>query len=125
MIYSAFLKKISEEVEGEVTLLVNGLELTCFANMPPKLSMTGQECSVEFMPMIFDDYEVKEISASSTPAIQRIGNSFSYVVSGRLLNGSLDGDAISFDDEILESEFGYLDGKMIAWKIDRLDVEFQ
>ncbi|ESS47795.1 hypothetical protein L665_03773 [Ralstonia solanacearum SD54] len=36
----------------------------------------------------------------------------------------MDAGGIVFEDDVLLSDFGYLEGKMIAWKIDRIDVEF-
>ncbi|BFG79433.1 hypothetical protein PTKU46_74660 [Paraburkholderia terrae] len=125
MTYSAFIKDISQDIEGEVTLLVNGLELTCFSNMPPPSNSIGTECEIEFLPMVFGDYDVHEVPDTSASLMQRIGNSFSYLVSGRLNEGVIDAGAVTFEDEILGSEFGYLDGKMVTWKIERLDVDFQ
>ncbi|MGF6647347.1 hypothetical protein [Paraburkholderia sp. GAS82] len=125
MTYSAFITDISQDIEGEVTLLVNGLELICFSNMPPALDSIGTECEIEFLPMVFGEYDVREIPDASAPLVQRIENSFSYVVQGRLDVGRVKAGSITFEDEVLQSEFGYLDGKMVAWKIERLDVDFQ
>ncbi len=125
MIYSALVKDINQEIEGEVTLQVNGFEMVCFSNMPPAMDAIGTVRPIELMPMVFGEYEVKEISALSTPAVERIGDSFSYLVSGKLSAGKVDAGVVSFEDDMLNSEFGYLDGKMITWKIERLDVDFQ
>lgn len=125
MTYSAFIKDISQDIEGEVTLLVSGLELTCFSNMPPSRNSIGTECEIEFLPMVFGEYDVREVADNSEPLVQRVGNSFAYVVSGRLAGGGVEAGPVTFEDEMLESEFGYLNGKMVAWKIERLDVDFQ
>jgi hypothetical protein len=125
MTYSVLIKDINQDIEGEVTLVVNGLELTCFSNMPPSLNSIGTECEIEFLPMVFGEYDVHEVPDTSGPLVQRVGNSFSYVVSGLLNEGAIDAGPVTFEDEVLQSEFGYLDGKMVAWKIDRLDVDFQ
>lgn len=41
MTYSDRISHIGQDIEGEVTLLVNGIELTCFSNMPPALSLVS------------------------------------------------------------------------------------
>ncbi|WP_210404803.1 hypothetical protein [Hahella sp. CCB-MM4] len=118
----ALVKKIDDNIEEEVTLELNGVELTCFAGVCPYQIQEGKEYPVSFELEIFDDYCVEELNEEKV-ALERIGNDFSYWVAGRL-DGSVIHSVIQFEDEILMSDYGYLDGKFIRMKVDRIDVEF-
>jgi len=72
--------------------------------------------------MIFDDYEVKESEAESV-GFKRVENGFSYWIKGRLEQGVID-YGIQLEDEAFLSDCGYLDGKFIRLKVDRIDVGF-
>ena len=116
------LKKIDKNVEEEVTLELNGSEITCFASICPYQIQEGKGYPVSFELEIFDDYFVEE-SEEEKASIKRIGNSFAYWVTGKL-EGAAINSVIPFEDEILLSDYGYLNGKYIRIKVDRIDVEF-
>ncbi|QEI11192.1 hypothetical protein [Cellvibrio japonicus] len=120
--YSALVQAIGNNVEEEVTLSLNDLEVTCFAGVCPYEIHEGKKYPVSFELMIFDDYEIKE-SEGEPVGMERIGSSFSYWIQGRLERGVID-CGIQFEDEVLFSDYGYLDGKFIRLKVDRIDVEF-
>ena len=120
--YNALVKKIDDDVEEEVTLSLSGFEVTCFAGICPYQIEEGKEYPVSFELMIFDDYIVEE-SQEEESSLERIGNGFSYWIIGKL-EGGIVSSPIAFEDEILLSDFGYLDGKYIRLKADRIDVEF-
>lgn len=120
--HTALVQAIGHDVEEEVTLNLNGLEVTCFAGVCPYEIREGEKYPVSFELMIFDDYEVEESEAESA-GLERIGNGFSYWIKGRLERGVID-CGIQFEDEVLLSDYGYLDGKFIWLKVDRIDVEF-
>ena len=120
--YIALLKSVGEEVEEKVSLKVNGLVVTCFAGYCPNKICVGNEYPVVFELMIFNDYEVEEVE-SKCCGVERIENGFSYWIKGRLCKGEID-CGIKFSDEILLSDYGYLDGKFVRVKVDRIDVEF-
>lgn len=120
--YTALVKKVDKDVEEEVTLSLHGFEVTCFAGVCPYQIQEGQKYLVSFELMIFDDYCVEE-SQDEVPSLERIDNGFSYWVTGRLKDGVID-SLISFEDEILLSDYGYLNNKQIRVKADRIDVDF-
>lgn len=122
MIYSAKVEKIDEDVEEEVTLLVQGQKLVCFAGVCPYPIEEGGIYPVLLNLVVFDEYLVKQAEVAS-PSIERVGQSFSYVVTGKLFGDTLDA-GISFQDEIFLRDYGYLDGKMISVQVDRIDAEF-
>jgi hypothetical protein len=120
--YTALVKKVDKDVEEEVTLSLCGFEVTCFAGVCPYQIQEGQKYLVSFELMIFDEYCVEE-SQDEVPSLERIDNGFSYWITGRLKDGVID-SLISFEDEILLSDYGYLNNKQIRVKTDRIDVDF-
>lgn len=124
MSYTAELKHVSDEVEGEVLLNIDGINLTCFAySSLPQGAKEHALYQVEITAQVFHDYQVHETDDVS-PSITQIGNSFVHVITGRLKGNRLDAGGMVFEDDILLSDFGYLDGRMLAWKVDRIDAEF-
>ncbi|WP_330961310.1 hypothetical protein [Photobacterium sp. 53610] len=120
--YNALVKTIDDAVEEEVTLSLNGFEITCFIGICPYQLQEGKEYPVSFELMIFDDYLVEE-SHEIRSSLERIDNSFSYWITGKLEGGTIC-SLISFEDEVLLSDFFYLDGEFIRLKANRIDVEF-
>lgn len=116
------LKKIDDDIEEEVALGLNGVEVTCFAGICPYQIQEGKEYPVSFELVVFDDYWVEELSEEKV-VLERIGNTFSYWITGKLEGGVID-SVIQFEEEILLSDYGYLNGKFIRMKVDRIDVEF-
>lgn len=120
--YSALVQAIGDSVEEEVTLSLNGFEVICFAGVCPYDIREGEKYPVSFELMIFGDYEVKKLETESM-GLERIGNSFSYWINGLFEQGIID-CGIQFEDDILLSDYGDLNGKFIQLKVDRIDVEF-
>ncbi|WP_232520379.1 hypothetical protein [Ralstonia solanacearum] len=124
MKYLAKIERLSGDVEEEVVLRINGVELICFAAVCPYKIEEGASYQVELTEQVFNEYQVGELDEEASPSIAQIGDSFSHVIAGRLGGNRLDAGGIVFEDDVLLSDFGYLEGKMIAWKIDRIDFEF-
>jgi len=124
MIHQAHVLALHDDVEEEVDLDINGTRLKCFAGICPYVIQEDQVYPVRLELVVLDDYEVAESSADTDQAFSRIGNGFSYLVHGRLSGICLDVGGLVFEDEVLQREFGYLDGKFVSLKVDRIDVEF-
>lgn len=124
MIYYAKVLHLNNEIEEEAVLQINGVELVCFACVCPYEIKEGQLYPVELHPVVFDDYVVTELSNSSDTTIDRVGKGFQYLITGRLIGQRLECGELILEDEVLQRDFNYLDGKMIAIKWDRIDVEF-
>ncbi len=118
---TGIVKKISDNIEEEVTLEVNDIEVICFAGVCPYEIKVGGEYPVIFSSMIFDDYDVKELQAE-TQSLEKINAGYSYIAKGKL-DGMKVLSIIDIQDDGL-LDFEYLDGKYVEFKIDRLDVEF-
>jgi len=123
--YLAQIRHINTDVEGEVLLSINGVDLLCFSYFSlPYQAKDGGNYQVELTPVVFNDYIVNELSEDTLPSVARVGSSFSYEIKGRLHGSRLDAGGIEFEDEILLSDFSHLQGKMISWRVDRIDAEF-
>ena len=124
MNYLAKIKRLNDDVEEEVVLCINGVELTCFATVCPYNIKEGASYHVELTAQVFNDYLVNALGEDASPSIVQVGNSFSHIITGLLNDNRLDAGGIVFEDDILLSEFGYLEGKIVSWKVDRIDAEF-
>jgi hypothetical protein len=124
MIYSAEVVRLGGEVEEEVVLRFNSAEITCFAGICPYQIEVRSTYKVVLTPVIFDDYSVREVSRNTPSSLIRVDESFAYEVVGQLNGRYLDAGCIVLEDEILFRDYGYLQGKQIAWKVGRIDVEF-
>lgn len=124
MIYFAEVVRLNNDVEEEVVLRINGVDITCFASVCPFPIDERATYRVALTPFVFDGYSVCEVSGESLPSLVRVSSGFAYEVVGKLTGNKLDAGCIVLEDDVLLSEYGYLDGKMVAWKVDRIDAEF-
>ncbi|WNC09823.1 hypothetical protein [Pseudomonas coleopterorum] len=123
MIYSALVDGINSEIEEEVTIVICGQRLTCFASYLPYQLEIGKVYRAELLPMVFGEYIIQEIS-HVTPSVLREGPGYSYRFIGELRDGCLCCVGLTFCDEIFLADFGFLEGKLISWRVDRLDISF-
>jgi hypothetical protein len=123
MKYTATIVSLGKEIGEEIVFLINENTLSCFVNVQPAGLKPGFLCTVTLDAMVFDEYEMNQTTESTKPSIIRIGESFSYISKGVLKGNSLKIKNVEFEDEVFMKEFPYLDGKMVSWKIDRLDAE--
>lgn len=124
MIYQALVLHVDEDIEEEVLLRIGGVEITCFASVCPYKVEVGLSYPVELHSVVFDDYSVTALPDETQPTVTRVGTGFAYVITGKLSGGYLETGDLVIEDEVLQRDFGYLDKKMIAMKVDRVDVEF-
>ncbi len=124
MSYLAKIKRLSDNIEEEVVLSIDAIDLTCFAALCPYEIEVEASYQVELSAQVFNEYIVHELEEGVSSSIVQIGDGFSHLISGRLNGPYLDACGILFEDDVLLSDFGYLEGKMVMWKVDRIDVEF-
>jgi hypothetical protein len=118
------VKRIGVDVEEELVLAVNGAELVCFASNPPANLEVGEAYSVMLNLLVLDDFNVTVLEDSKESSLDRLGDGFSYKITGQLIDGCLHSCGFEFKDEALETEFEYLNGKTIAMQVDRINVRF-
>lgn len=97
--------------------------MTCFASYLPYAVEVGRGYQAELLPLVFEDYTVREIFKAES-SISRIGQGYSYEVCGPLADGYVQCGDLMLCDDTLRSDFGFLEGKFISWRVDRLDVVF-
>jgi hypothetical protein len=124
VIYNARIIQISDVVEGEIDITVCGFNLNCFCNNPPELPKENSSCEVELIPMVFGKYIVKKAPPGAIPQVIKEGNSFAYSIFGVLQKSQIIVDHLIFEDDYLIAEFGYLEGELVEWHVDRIDVDF-
>lgn len=124
MIYHAQVIKLSDDIEEKVTLQINGRQLNCFAGICPYPISEGKSYPVQLELVVLDDYEVMASPDDAGAAFVETGKGFAYLIQGKLNGMYLEADGLVFEDEVLQRDFGYLDGKMVTVKVDRIDVEF-
>lgn len=116
------IKNIDEMIEEEVTVIIGGIELVCFAGVCPYEIEVGKEYLASISMFFFDEYCVEEVSFHKKE-IKRINDSFQYNLFGKIDGGSIDCGLV-FEDEFISFEYGYLDGLYVKMTVDRIDITF-
>ncbi len=98
--------------------------LTCFIGSSRYELVEEQSYNVELKLFILDDYIIEELSENTQSDIQKEGAGFRYKIVGQLHENRLYSCGFVFIDEVFESDFSYLDGKMISIEADRIDIHF-
>ncbi|MDR5773606.1 MULTISPECIES: hypothetical protein [unclassified Caballeronia] len=119
---NAIVEDIGEDVEEEVTLRINDVRLVCFMGYSPYQVEKGKTYPVDINLEFFNEVELLE-SNDSRPSLSQIANSFAYTVTGLLHDDVLDA-GVKFREQRFLSDYGYMTGKMVSVKVDRIDVEF-
>ncbi|WP_246655178.1 hypothetical protein [Rhizobium laguerreae] len=122
LIYSALIEKIGDDIEEEVSVLICEEKVTCFASYMPYPVHVGEVYQVELVAVVFNEYFIEE--SDELPSIFRTGTDYSYLLTGILGDGNINCGSIIFFDDLLSEDFGFLRGKMVSWKVDRLDICF-
>jgi len=120
--FKAKVLKIDKDVEDIITVEIDGVTLTCFANICPYQINVGKDYNIEISFEVFSEYIVEEVPEPQL-AITQSENCLPCWFIGKHCGKKLQ-SVITFEDEILLSEFAYLEGKYIRMKVDRVDVEF-
>jgi hypothetical protein len=122
VVVNAKVEEIGEDVEEEVTLRIGDVSIVCFTGYSPYQVEKGKVYPVSLNLAFFNDFELIE-SDDLQPSLRKIGDGFAYVVTGLLCDDVIDA-GVKFQDETFLSDYGYLTGKMVSVKADRIDVEF-
>lgn len=122
MSYKIKILSKDEHVEESLWIEVDGKILNVFCSDCNFVFNVNSIYHVELEYEIFDEY-VPEITDNS-PQFRKIDQSFAYEIIGMLNNGTLSVGDIFFKDEILLSEYGYLENLKISLKVDRIKLYF-
>jgi hypothetical protein len=122
IIHMARVETISETVEEEVTLWIDGVRLVCFAAFCPYSIQVGGYYPVELLLFAIDDLEIKEVEAMDA-SIERVDDSFAHVLIGTLSGETLDAGLV-FEDPTFGIDYAYLSGRTVQVRVDRIDAAF-
>jgi hypothetical protein len=122
-LYEAKLIGLSPWIDEEVTIEVNGVQIVGFATVCPYEIELNKTYPIEISLEFFDGKGFKELKEEKYQ-LQHIGEAYSYILSGKVIEDSLDvGHGIRIYDELFE-EHPYLNGSFVEVKVDRLCVDF-
>ncbi|MCD1260540.1 hypothetical protein B5M42_017195 [Paenibacillus athensensis] len=121
MDYVAVLERVSQVIEEEVLININGITFTGFSTLCPYPVVEGKQYKVKLGLTILDDVIIKQLDQPHEKLIQ-IGEGFSYLIRGRVKDNTLE-SIVSFEDDFL-LDFAYLNGEFIELYVDRISVEF-
>lgn len=122
MIYIVKILSINRNIEDILTIKLGNQILEVFSFDMPHEICVNKSYSANITFNIFADYQIN-LSDQKLGCYQ-IGSSLAYKIVGKLNNGNIEINNLSFFDEILQSEYAYLDNKIISWVVDRIDLNF-
>ncbi|MBK7707002.1 MAG: hypothetical protein IPJ30_14885 [Acidobacteria bacterium] len=124
MTYKADVIDLHEDVEEEVGLRINGLKLTCFISACAFPITLGKRYQVSLTPIVWGDYLLTALPEGTSCSITKVGVGYAYEINGKLNRDRLEIGNLAFRDDAFLKGFGSLDGQIVRWKIDRIEVEF-
>lgn len=113
---------IGELIEEEVTLLIDKTAVTCFVNYCPYEIQIGHLYNIEITLNLADDYQAEKILPTEWLA-ERVGNGFSYMLYGTLIDGTFHTFTLLNDEGILY-EHPALNDSFIKLSVERIDAAF-
>ncbi|HHK5552163.1 hypothetical protein COL11_08640 [Bacillus anthracis] len=123
MKYMAYVEKIDELIEEEVTININGVVFTGFSTVCSYKIEEGKSYPVILDITVFGNIEINE-GTDGVKSLKRIDNSFKYRISGILNRRFIDaGIIITDEDEIFLERSEYFN-KYVEIEVDRINIEF-
>lgn len=121
-IKKALLIKTSEHIDEEVTLLIDGSTIVCFANVCPYELKAGKTYSIELKLNLPDNYSTIESSHREIP-IEKIGKGFAYNLYGELHDDEFHTFTVLFDEGV-HYDHPAPNNKFIRLQVERIDASF-
>ncbi|PRT42637.1 hypothetical protein [Bacillus wiedmannii] len=123
MKYMAYVEKIDELIEEEVTININGVVFTGFSIVCSYKIEEGKRYPVILDITVFDNIEINE-GIDGVKSLKRIDNSFKYRISGMLNRGFIDAGIIIIDEDEIFPERSKYFNKYVEIEVDRINIEF-
>ena len=121
-IKKAKLIRLNEIIEEEVTLLIEGEAIECFASFCPYNLEVGRVYNVELSINLSESYEIRKTEPTDVRAVKK-GRGFSYY-----LYGSLDDDTFKTFTTLFDEDIHYdhpdLNNNFICLEVERIDASF-
>jgi len=119
--YATVLAK-GKIVEEELLLLVNGVEVMCFAGYCPERIFEGQSYTVE-LDIDLPDADYAVATEIKTTLYEIVGDGFSCMLYG-YMDGSIFQSFIEFNDQEIYFDYPELNDKFVKIEVDRINVAF-
>ncbi|QBQ11852.1 MULTISPECIES: hypothetical protein [unclassified Pseudomonas] len=113
---------LSEHVEEDATLLIDGTILNCFVSFFPYEIEVGKTYDVDLTINLSDDYEVIRVDTVDC-LVEKTGHGYAYFLFGRLCNETFH-TFTPLDDQDLHYEHPALNEQLIRLEVERIDVSF-
>ena len=121
MMTEVVMVKLDSDFEECVKVIVCGKALICFMQYSDIVVKEGDVWLADFFCEIFNDFIVEETNLDL--GLHRVGRNFSYVGVGKISEDKLDCGEVVFEEDCFLREFHFLNGKKIAWSLDRLEID--
>ena len=118
----AKILKLNDNIDEDVTLLIEGIVINCFISYCPYEIQVGDTYDVELMMNLADDLKVERVELRKI-LIERLGHGYSYLLYGNLHNDIL----LSFtalNAEGIHYDHPECNGQFIKLEVERIDVSF-
>jgi len=122
MAYDLIVEEINSDIEEEVTVIVEGVKIVCFASFCPYPIEIGGVYPAVLKMVVLNEYSVSEAEGLGK-SLNRIGKGFSYILNGVLSDDGID-VGFTIQDDFIQKEYYYLKGRLVSVAVDRIDVEF-
>jgi hypothetical protein len=100
--------------------------LQCFAPTCPFEQEEDEAYDVRLTPRVFGAYDVALADPGAEPGIEQLPGKDGYVhrLTGVLAGDTLQAAGVLVQDARLRHDFAHLDGKIVTWTVDRIDIAF-
>ncbi|NVZ70921.1 hypothetical protein [Pseudomonas costantinii] len=114
---------INELVEEEVTLLIDGTTIICFASYSPYEIEVGKIYDVEITLNLSEHYEIRKLNSNEI-LVERVGSSYSYALYGMLSQSKFQTFTLLNDEEI-HYDYPELNDCFIKLTVERIEASFR
>ncbi|PMW95884.1 hypothetical protein C1X59_26000 [Pseudomonas sp. FW215-R2] len=120
--HKAMVVEIDQFVEDAILLVVEGVEVRCFANYSPSKIEVGKTYEAEF-EMVLSGEDFVSATQCEKMQIKMLGSGFPCEVYG-YLDGEVFRSFVDFMDQDIHYEYPHLNGQFVKINADRIDVSF-
>lgn len=118
-----FVVRLGSDIEEEVDVVIDGRALTCFMSVCPHEVEQGRTYRGSVSLWAADGLDLRE-ALNEPVGMTRLGDGFRYRVVGILRGVELNA-GIRFEDDAFASELHYLDGRLVAVDVDRIQLALE
>ena len=113
-----------ENIEELVDVCLDGKIITCYAQYSNHILEKNSFWNAKFYGENFHEIIIKKEEYGRCNGLYRLGNNFAYDAVGYLNEGQLNCGDVVFEEDFLLSDFYYLNGQIVYWRIERLEIDF-